>query len=231
LSAKEKDDNTDKMPKTNRWYWGNSFEGAMFSTGNVQNLRFGSKLAILRFTYFINAGSVLNFKVSNGFTAFTGIDIKNIGFIEKMSDSTLKHRTYNVGVPVGIKLGDIAGHRYFFAGIDIETPVNYKEKVFTSRNHKSKFNEWFSDRTSTFMPGIFAGFSVHPGVSFKLEYYLSNFLNPEFTDNGVKPYAGYDVHLMLLSIGMDINYKKKDRGHHNHTHNSGTRVAMRVPEL
>lgn len=176
------------------WYWANSFEGAIFSTASIQNPASNS-MGTLRFSYFINAGVTYNYDLSNDIGVFTGFSIKNVGFIEKMGDSTVKHRTYNLCVPLAVKFGDIRRHKYFFTGMDIEMPVNYKEKGFVQRNQKTKFNSWFSARTPAFMPTIFAGFSVRPGVTFKLEYYLNNFLNPEFIDKGIKPYAGYDVHL------------------------------------
>ncbi len=205
------------------WYWGNSLEGAIFSTATVQNPINSSKMGTLRFSYFINAGATYNYDITSDIGFFTGVSIKNVGFIEKMGDSTVKHRTYNLCIPIALKFGNLRGRRYFFAGMDIEMPFNYKEKGFIKRSEKQKFNSWFSARTPAFMPTIFAGFSVKPGITFKLEYYLNNFMNPQFTDKGIQPYAGYDVHLILLSIGTDIHFgkrhlhrlKDKLQSHHN----------------
>jgi hypothetical protein len=95
-------------------------------------------------------------------------------------------------------------------------PLNYKEKGFASRNNKKEFNEWFSTRTPTFMPYVFLGLSVRQGISFKLQYYLNNFLNADYksTSNGITsaPYAGYDVHLLLFSIGHTFRYR-----YHHHS--------------
>lgn len=200
---------------TGKTYWGNSFEGAMFSTATGTIPSYSSSIGTLRFSYVINAGITYNYDVNDEFGLFTGLNIKNVGFIEKMGDSTVKHRSYNVGVPLGIKIGNISGHRYFFAGLDLEIPVNYKEKGFTSRNHKEKFSTWFSGRTPVFMPAIFAGISMKHSITLKLEYYLSNFMNPEFTDKGIKPYAGYDVHLIILSVGADMQYRGWKRKHNS----------------
>jgi hypothetical protein len=43
------------------------------------------------------------------------------------------------------------------------------------------------------MPYAFAGIAINKGFTFKAQYYPNNFLNPDFTTNGIKPYAGYDV--------------------------------------
>lgn len=215
-NALAKKTNQETSSHSGKSYFGNSFEGAMFSTATIKNPLYSSTMGTLRFSYVINAGITYNHDINDQFGVFTGLSIKNVGFIEKQGDSTVKHRTYNVGIPLGIKIGDLNAHRYFFAGIDLEVPVNYKEKGFTSRSHKEKFSTWFSGRTPAFMPAIFAGIAMKHNVTLKLEYYLSNFLNPEFTDKGIKPYAGYDVHLILLSVGADIPY----HGHWRHKHNT-----------
>ncbi|MBA3828054.1 MAG: hypothetical protein H0X33_03875 [Taibaiella sp.] len=190
-----------------RFYIGNALDGGIFSTATMQRPGVSSSLGTLRFSYVLNIGVTFNYDLNSHFGVFTGVDIKNVGFIEKQGDSTVKHRTYNLGVPLGLRFGNIQSRNFFFIGADIEMPFNYKEKGFIKRSHKEKFNDWFSARTPTFMPAVFAGFSMKPGVIVKVEYYLTNFLNPDFTENGIKPYQGYKVNLLLLSIGADIHYR------------------------
>jgi len=64
------------------------------------------------------------------------------------------------------------------------------------------------------MPYVFAGVSLDPGIAFKVQYYPSNFMNTSFAEYPgtsalpVYPYAGYNVNLIMLSIGFDIRYTK-----------------------
>jgi len=214
------------------YYTAGSFNGAIFSTATMQRPGYDDRLGVLRFTLFVNLGITFHYDPNNHWGLFTGVDIKNIGFIEKTNtyDSTVKRRTYNVGVPLGFKFGNMAHKQFFFAGVGLDMPINYKEKGFINRNNKQKFNEWFSTRTPTFMPYAFVGLSVKRGLSLKLQYYFNNFLNPGFkvTQNGVTttPYAGYNVHLILLSVGHTFHYRE-----HNPSpktfHAEETKIASR----
>ena len=58
--------------------------------------------------------------------------------------------------------------------------------------------------------------SVNPGVTFKLQFYPSNFFNEDYTaqdalGNDYKPYLGMDARLITFSLGFDIQYKKKPK--------------------
>jgi hypothetical protein len=160
---------------------------------------------------FLNAGFTFNWNLGRHFGIYTGIDVKNIGFIEKNAGGEIvKQRTYNLGVPLGIKIGNMVDKKFYvFLGGGADAPLNYREKTFVIRSQKTKFSEWFSQRTPSVMPYVFAGFAVSPGISFKIQYYPTNFLNPNFTDNGVQPYTGYNVNLILLSIGYAVPLKKQ----------------------
>jgi len=203
-------DSTIKMKPTpvGKFYLGNSLDGGIFSIAPMESPYSGNKVSTLRFSYAFNIGVNINYDFNRHFGVFSGLAIKNVGFIEKISDSTVKRRTYNLCLPLAIKFGDLKKRNYFFAGVDLEVPFNYKEKGFIKRGHKEKFNEWFSNRTPSFMPAVFAGMSVKPGLTVKLEYYLNNFLNTSYTTNGYQPYAGYKANLILLTFGADIHYTK-----------------------
>jgi len=203
-----------------KFYFSNGLDAAIFSTSNMQLVGESSKLTTLRFSYVINIGVNANYDFTDHFGVMAGLSMKNIGFIEKVSDSTVKRRAYTIGIPVAIKFGNIPRRNYGFIGGGFDVPFEYKEKGFTSRGSKTKLNSWFSDRTENFMPYIFAGFSVRPGVTFKFQYYPGNFLNRDYVDgNGNKPYYRYEkTNLMLLSIGMDIHYKKPQ---HNSSKSTG----------
>lgn len=204
------------LPPVYKFYVGTSMEGPMLSGASIDHPGSPSS-GTLRFSYFFNLGTTFNFNLSRHFGVFTGFDLKNIGFIENIDDRTIKRRTYNLGVPVGIKIGDMAiKHPYLFLGGGLDLPINYKEKSFPSsgRFHKTKFNEWFSNRTPHLMPYVFAGVALKHGLTLKVQYYPNNFLNPDFTDNNVprkKPYANYNVHLFALTVGMNVPTGKRHK--------------------
>lgn len=175
-----------------------------------------AKLTTPRLSGFLHMGFIANFDFTRSFGIYSGLNIKNIGFIEKYSvvDSTVKRRVYTFGIPVGIKIGKIDYGNYVMLGGGVDFPFNYKEKGFVDRNDKDKFNEWFSDRTPAVMPYVFVGAHLRPGVAFKLQYYPTNFLNTDFVEMNktiaTLPYKDYNVNLCLLTLGFDINYRPKE---------------------
>jgi|GEM_PF-528023 len=197
-----------------KFYFGNELDGVIFSTALID--RAGSNsLGTLRFTGFFHVGATYNYNFSKHQGIYTGIDIKNIGFIEKFSlfDVTVKRRNYTVGVPLGFRLGNLTKKNYFFLGGGLDIAFHYKVKSWTNNQSKTKYNDWFSNETQILQPYIFAGIAVK-GTTFKIQYYTNNFLNQNFTAydvNGqlIKPYAATKVNLLLLSIGRDINFSKK----------------------
>lgn len=218
-------------------YWGNGMDAAIFSSAIMQKTGTSEKWTTLRFTYMVNFGFNLNYDFGKTVGIFTGIGIKNIGFIEKLKnlptghDSTIKRRVYTIGLPLGLKIGNLQKRNYVFLGGGADVPFNYREKGFVDRGDKKKFSEWFSDRTPLLMPYMFIGGCINPGVTFKVQYYPSNFLNEDFRDkdlptlpNGAyqKPYAAYDkLNLVMFTIGFDIHYKKK----HKETYDDGEEDA------
>jgi len=198
---------------TNKAYLSTGIDGYLLSTAMVSKGGGDMKLTTPRFTAFLNLGLNLNYDFNNHFGFYTGLNVKNIGFIEKVGDVTIKHRDYTFGLPIGLKIGNIDYGSYFLVGGGIDFPFNYREKTFTKRNDKAKFNEWFSDRTPAAMGYVFVGAHLNPGIALKLQYYPGNFMNPDFTETvkGItyKPYDGYKVNLLLLSLGIDIPYHPK----------------------
>jgi len=179
---------------------------------------------IPRFTLFFNIGSNFNKDFSKNFGIFTGLNLKNIGLISKPTDSLkLKQRVYTVGVPLGIKIGDVTGGSFFFfAGGEIDLAINYKEKQFVDGRKVHKFNEWFSDRTPLLMPSLFAGVRVNPGFGLKVQYYPQNFFNRDFktkdkSGNAIYPYKNLEANLIFVTLGYNfsgINYFKVKKKRH-----------------
>lgn len=201
-------DFTVKASERKRFYLGNGTDLAMLSTAFVSKHGSAIKPTTLRFTAVVNFGFTFNYDFNKRVGLLSGIGIRNMGFIEKERDSTIKRSVYSLGVPLGFKIGDLRNRNFFFAGGGIDIPFHYREKGFIQRNDKKVLGEWFSERTPRIMPFIFAGYSFDPGITLKLQYYPGNFLNTDYDPNYAMPYAGYKVHLLLLSVGIDIHYNQ-----------------------
>ncbi|MCB0697660.1 MAG: hypothetical protein KDC07_09865 [Chitinophagaceae bacterium] len=214
-------------------YLSNSFDGTLITTAfdnGVLPLNGGipTTIGTPRITWFLNTGFNLNYDFSSTVGIFTGLGIKNMGFIEKIKplDSTVKRRVFAAGLPIGIKVGNLKRKTYGFIGGGVDVPLNYKEKGYIRRGAKDKLNEWFSDRTAAYMPYGFVGVSFAPGVYFKVQYYPNNFMNPDFVETdatlgagiGAKPYSRYDVSMLMFSIGLDIRYSNKMKIKHKEHH-------------
>jgi hypothetical protein len=197
-----------EQPVQKRLYVGNGLDFAILSTSITSRPGKATYLTTPRFTAVVNFGFSLHYDLNQHFGFLSGLGLKNMGFIDKYGDSTVKRRVYSLGVPFGIKLGDLRNRNFVIAGAGVDIPFNYREKTFVHRNDKTKFSEWFSDRTPHVMGFAFVGYSFNPGFTLKLQYYPGNFLNQDFEDAGSKSYTDYKVHLLLLSIGIDIHYNQ-----------------------
>lgn len=207
-----------KSAPLRKLYWGNDLDGMIFSAARMDP-KFSGQSQAVRFSLFLNMGFTYNYNFCKSFGIYTGLGIKNIGYIEKQelaiskAEQTTKRRVYTIGMPLGIRIGKMDKRDYFFAGGGLDLAFHYKEKQWVgSRSSKIKFSEWFSSRSETFLPYVFVGFGIH-GTTIRFQYYPGSFMNQDYTENftglPVKPYAGQKVNLMLLSIGRDIQYSRK----------------------
>ncbi|WP_344823154.1 outer membrane beta-barrel protein [Rurimicrobium arvi] len=200
-------------------YWGNSLDGMIFSASRMDP-KLSNQSQAVRFSMFLNIGFTYNYNFCNAFGIYTGLDVKNIGYITKnqllgIGEQTIKRRVYTIGLPVGLRLGNMKKRDYFFLGGGLDLAFHYKEKEWIEkRSSKTKFSEWFSSRNETLMPYVYAGFGYH-GTTIKVQYYPGSFMNQDYvsTDpvSGImhKPYAGQKVNLILFSIGRDMKYGRK----------------------
>jgi hypothetical protein len=200
-------------PPVKKAYWSTS--GEWIFSMPILDVNGSDQGSVVRFSPFFNAQGMLNYDLSEQFGLFTGLSIRNQGFIYDVPGDSLnrryKYRTYNVGVPVGIKAGRMNG-ALFFAGYEFEMPFNYKEKFFENERKEDKFNVWFSDRNEQFYQSVFAGVQGPGSVTLTVRYYLTNFHNQDFTEsrevNGVstkvKPYDGLNCNLLTVSLGYAL---------------------------
>lgn len=165
---------------------------------------------VVRFSTFFNVQTLVNYDFSSSAGVFTGLSIKNVGFIFDVPNSNerKKVRTYNLGIPVGFKLGNL-DNIFIYGGYELEFPINYKEKTFVNDEKEDKFNVWFSSRTKTVQSSVFVGLQFPFGANLKFKYYLSNFFNEDYTakdENGIsyKPYEGLEANIFYFSLSFDL---------------------------
>jgi len=167
--------------------------------------------SVMRFSPVVNIQNWVNVDYSKSFGAFSGLSIRNVGFI--MDDPTnssirYKFRTYNLGVPLGIKIGNL-DDKFLFLGYELEIPIHYKQKTFINEDKEDKDTIWFSDRVNTINHSLMAGFQLPYGATLKFKYYLTNFFNKDYTatdDTGAqyKPYANSDVNIFYFSLSFGL---------------------------
>ena len=166
----------------------------------------------MRFAPVINMQTLINYDMNSQVGFFSGIGIRNVGYIYDNYKTTTtpvstykkKFRSYNIGIPVGIKFGKLDG-TFFYAGYEVELPVLYKEKTFDGGDKTDKITGWFSNRQELFQHGFLAGVQLPYGLNLKFKYYLSEFHNQDYTDGaGNKPYAGLKSNIFYFSLSTFV---------------------------
>jgi len=181
----------------------------IFSLANITD-NGNEEGSILRFSPVVNIQNWVNIDKTDNFGLFTGLSVRNVGFIYDVPGTSTrkKYRTYNLGIPVGVKIGNLS-KSFLFAGYELEVPVNYKEKTFINEDKEDKDNIWFSNRVNTFNHSLMLGVQMPYGATLKFKYYLTNFFNKDYTatdSQGVqfKPYANMDVNVFYFSLSFGL---------------------------
>ena len=167
----------------------------------------------MRWTPVINLQTMVNYDPVKSFGLFSGIGVRNVGFIydgytdpETGDKVKKKFRNYNIGIPVGIKVGNME-RLFVYGGYEIEFPLAYKEKTFQNEI-KSKFTVWFSKRVPTVYHTLLVGIQFPYGANLKFKYYLTNFHNKDFTTtvSGVqtKPYENLNANVFYISLCFNL---------------------------
>ena len=198
----------------NKSYISASFE-SIFSFANIKYYG-ATESSIIRWSPVFNIQGMLNKDISSHFGVFTGLAVRNVGYIyDGYKDSAggntykKKFRSYNLAIPLGIKMGNLNGI-FAYAGYEFELPFLYKEKTFDGGDKISKITGWFSNREVLFQHGFFVGIQFPYGINLKFKYYLSEFNNQNYTDAaGNKPYAGLKANIFYFSFNFNL-FKKLD---------------------
>lgn len=164
---------------------------------------------VMRFTGWLHLQGFYHYDFGKSAGIMTGLALRNVGFIYNEPESGLKkkYRTYNVGIPVALKVGSM-GKAHLYAGYEIEFPTNYKEKTFNNERKDDKFNVWFSKRTPALYHTVLVGVQFKYGLSVKFKYYLTNFFNQDYSEvnqDGVTEYPYQDIDVRIFYFSLNIN--------------------------
>jgi hypothetical protein len=160
----------------------------------------------LRWSPVFNIQIYSNHDFSQHMGLFYGIAMHNVGFIYDVpqSDTLKKHRTYNIGIPIGIKLGNLGKDMFLYGGYEFEMPFHYKEKTFVNKDKKDKISVYFPQQVNWFTQSVFFGLNFRGGANIKFKYYLNGFFNKDYTEtvNGVKvkPFANFDAQVFYIAL-------------------------------
>lgn len=175
---------------------------------------------IVRFSMFFHFQNQWHFDFNQNLGLYTGIGMRNIGFIHKWKtgeeDLKLKHRSYSLGIPIAIKFGNFKKGVYAALGAEAEVMFAYKRKAIYD-GEKSKKSEWFSDKVNPFNPSVFAEIRLKRGSYIRAKYYLLEFLTDK-TDRFVLPGTSQEVefnpganNLFSVSLGTVLRARLKKK--------------------
>lgn len=167
----------------------------------------------MRFSMFFHAGNNFHFDFNDYVGIYTGWALRNIGFITEEANITTKRRTYSIGIPLALKIGSFPNKVFVYGGGSYEMFFHYKQKQFIDGN-KSKYSEWFSDRTERFAPSLFAGVQFAGGINLKFKYYPNDFLNRSFRgrDFGVDVDYSDFTQTNLFYVALTFNFNPEQMG-------------------
>lgn len=160
----------------------------------------------LRFTLFFHLGEYLHYDFGDHVGIFSGLGIRNVGFITDEGDTTAKFRTYNLGMPLAIKIGSFKKNLFLFGGAEYEWMFHFKQKTFVD-NTKTKYTSWFSKHTPAFIPSVFVGLQLPAGFQFKFRYYLDNYIKEDYSYMST-PQGFNKTQVWYISISYQIRNNK-----------------------
>ncbi len=192
-------------------YWTGGSE-TIFSFANIDdNGETGGN--IMRFAPFLNIQEMYNIDFGKSFGVYSGVFVRNVGFIydkyvEQQTGDVVKKkfRSYNIGVPLGIKIGKMNSF-FLYAGYDLAYAFNYKEKTFKN-DRKDKLVSWFGNRVNAFQHGFVVGVQFPYGMNVKFKYYLNNFHNEDYMETidqvNYYPYKGLKSNIWYISLNFNL---------------------------
>lgn len=169
---------------------------------------------VVRWSPVFNFQQRIHFDFSKNVGIYTGVGLRNVGLISKVTytnvlsvtkDVVIKERSYSLGLPVALKIGDLENRSYFAIGGEAELMFAYKRKIIDNGT-KLRFNKWFDDNVNLFNPSVFAEYHFHKGQYIRFKYYLLDFLNYKgitLIDGTNLPDYGPRSPLFYVSVGSE----------------------------
>ncbi len=191
--------------------WYQSYGGEMlFSFADISDNGHDAN-SLMRWAPVLNMYSYANKDFNQHLGFYAGLSILNVGYIydgyqdpSNLATYKKKFRTYNLAIPVGLKIGNLDG-LFVFGGYSIEFPFVYKEKTFDGGDKIGKIVGWFSSRYEPIQHGFHVGIQLPEGLTVNFKYYLSEFHNQDYTTGaGVKPYAGLKSNIFYFSLSYKM---------------------------
>lgn len=177
-----------------------------FSWANV-DINGDKQPGIIRFSPVFNIGTLLHYDLNDNIGVFSGLTIRNVGLIfndPNFADDLHIHRTYNLGIPLGVKLGFLY-NGFLYGGYEFEFPFHYKHKYWDTDDRsgeKTKEKYWFKGPVKI-QQAWFVGLQFS-FVNIKFKYYLTDFLNKDYEKGGLTPYQNYDTNVLYISISANM---------------------------
>jgi hypothetical protein len=170
----------------------------------------------LRWTIFYHTAAYNNHDVSDNLGFFYGLALRNVGFITQdeiigpASYSTVKRRSYSLGLPLGVKIGNLGSNMFIFGGGEYEWLFHYKEKRFEDGKKVSRESDWFSGKTNRFVPSLFVGLNFKSQVAVTFKYYLDDMMNRSYREplTGNRPYSNMTSNIFYISISKKFKYNR-----------------------
>lgn len=190
----------------------------LFQLGMLEDSAGGNITPVLRFAPFANYTLQAHKDLSNKFGVYTGIGIKNVGFISRdnVNDVTVKSRAYCISIPVGLKYGNLKEDRYIFLSGEFLTQLDYKEKVFTNDgNDKSKRKNFYPNDINLFNYSGSIGFNLK-GFVIGAEYTFSDFFSdkyrfqPDKSNSAVTVAGPSKSNILTFFIGFRTNLSAEE---------------------
>ncbi len=171
----------------------------------------------IRFSPVINAGHEFHFNLSKSFGLYTGLGVRNIGFIDRPvyfapgatagTELKTKKRIYALVIPLAVKLGKLSRQSYLSGGAELNIFMNYKEKIWQD-DSKTKKSEWFSDRVDVFHTSVFLQYTLRNSY-IKCILYPDNLVkssNTTFAGNlAIDNYPSSSANVFALALGFRLD--------------------------
>ena len=161
----------------------------------------------VRFSAFLHIQQQIYYNFNKSIGLYSGLAIRNVGYITKNGTFTDKYRMYTAGIPLALTVGNLEKHFFLYAGAEAGLAFHYKEKHFNGED-KTKSSAFFSGKINAWQPQLFAGIQFPYGANVKFAYYPQNFFNKDYTENidGVdeKPYQDGNINLYYVSLSFQL---------------------------